>query len=293
MVALGCTIEPSNYPLGFVFLAAGLYLVPFVRNYSKDKVKRIKLPAFLSKKIEMRQHINAALSDGTLTEEESITLCNKARELNIDVDYIQKVRTEDFNQRIEFIKNEANKTRRLSPHQESQLKEISSNLQIEHTLTGDLKIYRDLWQYENNGQFNLTSISVPIFLKDNEIAYFGAPCSWKQIKTIRNHNGYTSGSVGFSIAKGVNFRIGRAIPTYSEAEKIVPISKGEIYITNKRITFNGDRKSTNITIGRITQLLMWSNGIEIRKTSGKPDFFSMSRTHAEYISALVHNMLNN
>lgn len=292
LAALGSIIDPPEYVLGIVFLGIGLLLLPPFRSFLKNNSRNIKIPAISSKRRELRKDVEAALEDGVLTDEEARHLEARADELGIKQDFITKLRTKDFNGRIQPILDEITETRRFSPDQETELKQIASDLQVDVRYENEFKMYRDLWHYENDGKFEFVPISPSIMLKSNEEAYFETPCVWKQLKVVRNYKGYVGGSVGFRVAKGVNFRVGRAVPVYDEAEEMVPISGGEIHITNKRITFNGDRKSTNITTGRIVQLLMWGNGIEIRKTSGKPDFFEMNPIDAEYISALVHNIMN-
>lgn len=157
----------------------------------------------------------------------------------------------------------------------------------------EFKMFRDLWEYENNGVFPLHMTDVPILLNKNEECYFEAPAVWKQIKNVKQYKGYAGGSVGFRVAKGVRFSVGRAVPVYDQYEEMQAVSGGEIYVTNKKIIFNGATKSTNITVGRIVQLELYKDGIEVRKTSGKPDFFQMAGAHAEYVSALIHNMMNN
>lgn len=292
MAALGSIIDPPDYTFGFFCFVLGLFLLPAFRSLLRDKISTFKFPVISSRKREIQNDLDAALEDGVLTDDEAKELEIKAEKLGVTEEYITKLRTKDFEGRVQPILDEIEQSRRFSPSQEQQLDEIAANLKIKGQYDEKFKIYRNLWSYENTSDFDFEPISAPIMLKKNEEAYFEAPCVWKQIKTVRNYKGYTGGSVGFRVVKGVNFRVGRAVPVYDEAEEMVPLSDGEIYVTNKRITFNGSRKSTNITTGRIVQLLMWQNGIEVRKTSGKPDFFEMHPVHAEYISALIHSIMN-
>ncbi len=280
--------------IGFVItLALGVALVPPLRALFTSKGKKMPTIALSPKKRKFKKEMSQALDDGVLTDEEARHLEQKAEELGIQDEYVDKLRHKDFEGRVKPILNDIEQTRRYSPEHEKQLKEMAEQLQIKGEFGPEFKMFRDLWEYENNGVFPLERIDPPILLKNNEECYFECPAVWKQVKTMKQYKGHTGASVGFRVMKGVRFSVGRAMPMYDEVQEMRPLSDGEIYVTNKKIIFNGSAKSTNITVGRIVQVQLYGDGIEVRKTSGKPDFFQMAGVHAEYISALIHNMMNN
>ncbi|MCB9964494.1 MAG: hypothetical protein H6855_00220 [Rhodospirillales bacterium] len=286
--------------MGLLFLSLGLYTVPAIRrpirNFLKNGAEGFSWDLSLlnptSKKHEFKKEMKAALADGVLTDDEARTLERKAEELGISDEYINKLRHEDFAKRIKPIISRIETTHRFSPDDEAELKTMAGDLKIASEFGGEFQMFRDLWTYENEGRFDLEPIDVPILTGANEECYFEAPAIWRQIKTVSKHRGYVGGSVGFRVAKGVRFSVGRAVPVRDVYEEMQDISGGEIYVTNKKIVFNGSRKSTNVTMGRIVQLELYNDGIEIRKSTGKPDFFKMAGVHAEYLAAIVHNMMN-
>src|SRR3546814_6450809 len=90
------------------------------------------------------------------------------------------------------------------------------------------------------------SVEADIRLGRNEICYHYCPSVWLQMKTVREHHGYAGGSIGFRVAKGVTLRFGRAVPITSTREELVEKAGGELYVTNKKLAFIGQRSSTKI-----------------------------------------------
>src|SRR3546814_20228682 len=87
------------------------------------------------------------------------------------------------------------------------------------------------------------------------------------MKTVREHHGYAGGSIGFRVAKGVTLRFGRAVPITSTREELVEKAGGELYVTNKKLAFIGQRSSTNVTYGRLARWEIYSDDIEVIKNS--------------------------
>lgn len=277
--------------IGLIVLALSLYCLPIVRQKLNRETFE-KLINDAKGKSELKKDIAIALEDGVLTDNEYETLKAKASELQVSEDVIDKARYKDFEKRTKSIITEVQKTRRYSPAQEDEIKRIANNLQVIPQIDHNFEICRKLWSYENNGTLEKEIHDVPIILKKGEECYFSTSATWLQVKKVTQHKGYAGASLGFRVAKGVRFSVGRGIPVKNTYEEMQPLSDGEIYITNKRIIFDGVKKSTNVTYGRLIQLELYQNGVEIRKTTGKPDFFEIPEIYAEYISAIAHDVLN-
>lgn len=295
LVALSIFSESNVTGYGNVvlllFFAFGCFCIPPIRGWIIIIFTEFGLLS--NNKKEFKKEMIEALKDGVLTKEKSDNLARKAYELDVPKEYLDKLRREDFEKRIKPIVTDIEETRRLSPSNEAELKKIARNLQITSEMGENFQMFRDLWKYENEGTFLLRSINVPILLRSREECYFTVPTVWQQNKTITERRGYAGASIGFRVARGVHFSVGRAVPVSKQYEAIQPVSEGEIYITNKKIVFNGEKKSTSITMGRVIQVEIYSDAVEIRKTSGKPDYFMMDGAHAEYFAAIIHKIINN
>jgi hypothetical protein len=105
---------------------------------------------------------------------------------------------------------------------------------------------------------------------------------------FRERTGYVGGAVSFRVAKGVRFSVGRAVPTYNEYEGLMEVSPGVLYVTSKRLVFRGSKKSASVPFGRLIDYTLYADGIELHKTSGKPDVYLMDSPDPEYIAALIN-----
>ena len=68
---------------------------------------------------------------------------------------------------------------------------------------------------------------------------------------------------------------------------MTPLSNGILYVTSKRLLFNGESKNTTISLKKIVDGHIYSDCVKIEKSTGKPDFFSMDAVHARYILSLI------
>ena len=83
---------------------------------------------------------------------------------------------------------------------------------------------------------------------------------------------------------------GRSVHVYRERELLTRISSGDLYITTKRIVFNGNKKSTNTNYSKVVDIKEFQDGIEIFKSSGKRpgrQHFSSSRNMNAEEAALL------
>ena len=286
-VAIVLIFEQGHVIIGLIFVCMMLYCIPAVRKkVSRSSFQEVKA------KSRYKKEIDAALEDGILNDDEYNELILKAQDLGIDTAFLNEHRNKDFAKRIKPIIKRIENNRRYSPDDEKELLQLAEQLQIKAEFDHTFKVFRNLWLYENEGLIPLNVIDAPILLKNKEECYYEASSTWSQLRKVTQHKGYLGSNVGFKVAKGVRFSVGRAIPIRSTHEEMQEIATGEIYITNKRIVFNGDKKSTNVTYARLIQLELFKDGIEIRKTSGKPDFFKMNSIDAEYVCAIVHSIMN-
>jgi hypothetical protein len=102
---------------------------------------------------------------------------------------------------------------------------------------------------------------------------------------VKTH-GYAGSSVSIPTGiRGVRFRFGGYTPVRSE--EMTPLASGELYVTSKRLLFNGDRRNTSMTLGKIVDCSVYTDAVRIEKSTGKPDLFSMGLGQARYITALI------
>jgi hypothetical protein len=246
----------------------------FIRKIFPDSALASKLHNDPKTDIELA--MEKMLDDGILTDKEEKELNRYAELLGLDKSTYDSIRSKVFYENIQHIMDNVKETKRFTPENEKALIAIAEKQQINISFTDNIVgKYRQLWEIETTGKYVPTAIKVGIRLSKGEECYFETSSVWKRNENIREHKGYIGGSLGFRITKGITLRVGRAVPVYDEYKSVEPISNGMLYITNKKIIFIGNDKSTTITLGRLANYKLYKNAIQINKTSGQPDIFTL------------------
>jgi hypothetical protein len=241
------------------------------------------------KKREFRKELEKALADGVLTYDEVQYLEERSEELGVDQQYVNKIRTEHFNKQVDPIRQNVVKTRRFSADDEARIKKLAQDFRIDVDLGPEFSIMRFLWAWENGRPISPEPIAAPILLGRSETCYFATAAQWKQIRTFKDRTGSSGFSTSIRIMKGVSYRASTFKPQYRTWEGMANISDGILYVTNKRVMFDGATRSTNISYGRVVSLQLYVDGIELKKSAGKSDYFMTDGTSAEYIIALIQH----
>lgn len=236
---------------------------------------------------KFRRDLEQALEDGVLTDDEVRYLEQRSEQLGIDQEVVDKLRRSHVQEQVQPILERIKSTRRYSPEDEAELHRMAKDLRFELQFGPEFAVYRALWELENTGSMTLRPIHAEIILTRGEECYHSAVASWNQVKRVRERTGYVGGAVSFRVARGVRFSVGRAVPTYNEYEGLMEISPGVLYLTNKKLIFRGSKRSTSISLGRLIDYTLYADGIELHKTSGKPDVYLMDPPDPEYMAALI------
>ena len=65
------------------------------------------------------------------------------------------------------------------------------------------------------------------------------------------------------------------------------LDAGTLYITSKRLLFDGSRKSTALPLRRILNFTVYQDGVQIEKDSGKDQFFMLNSFDGELLGAVL------
>lgn len=200
------------------------------------------------------------------------------------------LRTNHFLKETAALRGQIEIERRMNPDQEAQLSAIAEYLGIEPPLDENYRKFRELWAAENGEQVYLAPVDVPILLRPDEQCCFSEPAIWEQLKVTNTRDGYSSFSTTFPIMKGASYRIGSLKPRYRNLDGIKEMAVGSLYITNKRLFFDGGSLSATITFNGIVNVECYSNGIEVGKINDRNDFFQMTPLSSEYAYMIIQEI---
>jgi len=140
-----------------------------------------------------------------------------------------------------------------------------------------------------NGNIPIIEVPDGILLKKDEFTVMtDNPVEYCQEKTKTTYYG---GGGSVRIMKGVTIRGGKGVPV--KEEYLATIDIGRLTLTNKRLIFNGNRKSTTIPLTKIASIDKYNDGIAVTKEGvlAKPIFVGIDGvTYALTIETLFHQL---
>lgn len=138
------------------------------------------------------------------------------------------------------------------------------------------KDYEEFVTNLQNGSLNITTTdSCPVILKKNEeLSFILGNISLFEPRSIRKTVGGYAGPT-IRVAKGVSFRMGRVAAQSESHEELRNIDIGSLVLTNKRLIFVGNKRTTNIQLNKIIAIEAYNDGIvSQRENKQKTEHFS-------------------
>jgi len=217
--------------------------------------------------------IAEVLADRTVTAAEREALAKLGSALRISPAHQQDAFKQAATQLLQEVLNEAVTDRRLSSSEEDQLKALAANLGVEvrynDATQRQLSRFSLLWRIEHG---ELPTVPVPLALQKGELCHFVTPARWSEYRKTTQTVGYRSLGVSFRIARGVYYRIGASRPQRVTTEGLTEIDSGTLYITSKRLFFDGGTRNTSLRLQSLVSFQVYSDGLAIEKSTGRTPY---------------------
>jgi hypothetical protein len=224
-----------------------------------------------------RQVLKATTADNHMSQEEKAHLAELEAKLRLPDDTVRAIRQEEIGAVLQRAFDAAIADRRLSPDEERELDALKANLEATVTLdaAGSVALdhFRLLWRLD---QDELPELQVPILLKRGEACHLFATALHHEIRTVTRSVRYGGPQATVRIARGLHYRVGQVSLERVREGVLKLLDEGTLYLTNKRLLFDGSRKSVSINLSKIIAFEPYSDGLVIQKDSGKDQFFQMT-----------------
>ena len=259
-------------------------------NTIVDKYKEAKQKS-LNKK-EFKSLLLKAVLDGKLTKEEIDSLDKKKSEFCLTDEDVKNMRMEIFTTAFEVAKDD----KQITEAEEKELKKIQEYLGL-----ADDEIYltkKELARLRLINEIqkgNLPTVSVAnVVMQKGEIAYWSEPAMLIEEKVIRRFYQGGSQSVSFRIMKGVSYRVGGHRGQIVSETGLLPVSDGEVIISNNRIIFRGDGKSFVTKLDKILDIQIFTNCLQLSESNkSKPRIIQFKEVgNHDIVGSILSHAIN-
>jgi hypothetical protein len=228
-----------------------------------------------------------ALADREFSRDEKAKLDRLSRGLRLSPAMREHLLRQEAKPALERAYADAIADRRLSPDEQEALSALAFSLDVQVAIdqTGQetLNRFALLWRLENTP---LPTVAVPINLQRGEFAHASVSADWSELRKRTVRTGYSGFSTSIRIAKGLSYRVGNYTPSQITVDELTKLDTGTLYVTNKRLIFDGQSKNIALRYGPIIGLEVFSDGIGIEKASGRTPYLTLSGD-AEAIAIII------
>ena len=238
-----------------------------------------------------RRRLKVALNDEVLSDAEKRTLEEMATSFGLPPEVRQSVYKEEVMAVIQQAFTLAVTDRRLTTDEERRLSGMAANFGVTLTHSAEtlalINRFRLLAQIEN-GQ--LPEIQTPLELHRGERCHAQLPCRLQEKRTVTKAVRYSGPSGRIRIMKGLSWRYGYVNVSRVTSEELRQIDTGTLYVSNKRLLFNGQGKNLNVPYKKIIQFTLYTNGLQIERDTGRDQYF-LGEGDLELVGAILESAL--
>jgi hypothetical protein len=238
-----------------------------------------------------REHLQKALRDSHLSEVEKAALAATAKSFGFSEELQQEVYKEEVLRVVQQAFDAAVSDKRLTQDEDKRLTDLAANLGVNLRHDPDTQRLVDRFRLlARIDDGDIPEIRVPVLLQRGEKCYaqFASRLHEKRSMTKRIHYSGPSGSI--RIVKGLRWRYGSVTVHRVTSEELRHIDSGTLYITNKRLLFNGASKNLNVPFKKIIHFTLYRDGLQIEKEAGRDQYF-LGEGDLELIGIILESAL--
>lgn len=238
-----------------------------------------------------KMHVRRVVSNGSLTEADKASLKKIAENLYIPIEFAKKLYINEASHYLHSVLERSIANGMLSNAEEEELHQTAKKLQVElkfsQTASKNLERCRNLWKLY---QGELPRVKAPVQLRQGEIcSAFVAAIHYdvSNPKVPVTYSGYheLKGQNGIGYHSGM-FRNNEVI-----GKVIRFIDQGTLYLTDRRILFNGTNGKKYFLYHNLMGGTFYQNGLLIEQKRGRDQFFKFTNTDLEAIKLIFDSLM--
>ncbi|MFZ9201324.1 MAG: hypothetical protein ACO23N_02715 [Opitutales bacterium] len=126
------------------------------------------------------------------------------------------------------------------------------------------------WEAEHG---ELPVVDVGLILTRGEVCHWTSSAEFLQMKRVTVGISYGGPVASIRLMRGLSWRMASYRGTRETSDEVVKIDEGDVFITNKRIIFNGPLKNLVIRLDRVIDLNCYKNAFQVEQPTGASPYF--------------------
>jgi len=256
-----------------------------IARHHESKQKRADVEQF-------RNALIQAVSDGLLTPEEMSELDALRAESGLTPGDLGAIRASAYAAALAAARSDG----RVTEGEEAELSRIQRYLGLADTEIAPSKAELARLRLLSNVQDgNLPVLQVAgLVTQRDEQVHWSEPSRLLEEKVLRRRYEGGSSGVSFRIAKGVTYRVGAQRGHLVSETGIVPVSTGELLVTDRRIVFRGDAKSFAAKYDKLLDIQLFSDGLRFSEAGkSKPRIITYLQSgNQDIVGAILTQAVN-
>ena len=217
-----------------------------------------------------KKSLTEVLKDRKVTNEEKASLERLSAYLKIPASVREQIHEKMAGPIIQRRLDEFTADNQLSPQEDEEINALARSLGITLTSEGAsahaLHMMRTLWRINNAP---LPVLETHLNLQRNEVAHFACHVQWHEHRKVTTRVNYGGPSLRIKICKGFYWNTGSIGVQRVSQDVLRHIDSGQLYVTNKRIIFDGAIKNQSIKLDKILDIDRYTDAVGIEKETGK------------------------
>lgn len=241
--------------------------------------------------VAYRQRAEKAVQNGQISAGDKAALVELQKAISLPSDLADTIYKEVCQAHLnEFVKA-FGADARITPDEDQRLQAISKNLGVK--LSADAKRtverFKQYWTIENT---SLQIIEVNTSLQKLEQCHFYAEAvQWYEERATIRRTNYDDHYEQYKSFDVVDLQSNSTSAQTDRFDIIKRISTGNLYLTNKRLIFEGHGKVTSVKLNTIVGVKAYKQGILVDKLTGKNMLLLMNRD-TDNLALLIQRLLH-
>ncbi len=222
--------------------------------------------------------VSAAIVDRRLDPDERDFLERLQAQLRLPDEIVTRIHAHAARWHVEQLVKAADADERLSPAEEAELDLLARNLRVEIQYGARtrrrLEKFRLYWLIENG---DVPEIETEIALQRGERCSFAIDADWYEPRRVTRRVQSSCRPLRIKIAKGAYWRVGDLGVQRVSEDVMRFVDSGRVFVTSKRLLFQGARGDTPISVNAIADFTAYANGVEIERHDAPNVFLRITR----------------